>query len=540
MLKQSAVILLTLAALSGVGTSFAQAQPKDAPDAANKDVATLFRSYEPDDKSFQMLYPSDWKVVPGGAGGTVVTFLNEKTAKGGKATEMTSLLILPSRNTLEQLAQTMKEKAAARAGFTLIEDGAFTVGDWKTHRFVFDIKAGDATTRGIQFVMVKDGSAYVMTFYMPPEKFNKEAEDRTFKLCGQFTAGGKQPVVANAGKGTMFESKEFGFTLTYPPGWNKAGAEQKGMALALGRKASAGKVPQIIMVMADNLEPGEKVDLKETEQKLVESSKASVKEARVLEAAEIKLGGEPARRVVLGGMRLADEHEGRLMVVCCIQGGHVIAVLAGAPVEDLSALKGDVDKVVGSFKFGSGKADAETASLKRTTTGAEIKTAPPVAGPTAFDAPQLGMKLSYPAMWTARKSADPTIALILLSTPRPGARPSTIVLTTEAVPAGQRTSLKEQSDAALAAVKISLPDAKVIESADVKIGIEKARRMIIGGHALGTRAEMRSMFLMFQHGSDALTLNGQSTLEDFASLKEAFDGMVSSIELATPTPKRGQ
>ena len=90
-------------------------------------------------------------------------------------------------------------------------------------------------------------------------------------------------------------------------------------------------------------------------------------------------------------------------------------------------------------------------------------------------------------------------------------RPNTILLTTEAVPAANaHRILRTQGDIAVAGVKASLSDAKVIEAADVKVGTEKARRLVIDGHAAVGKAEMKSIYLLFQHGGDILTLSGQA------------------------------
>jgi len=213
--------------------------------------------------------------------------------------------------------------------------------------------------------------------------------------------------------------------------------------------------------------------------------------------------------------------------------------MAGGPVEDFAGVKKDVDEIIASFKF-QNAGDPKTATGEtpgKPAPAAETKAA---AGPTQFDSPALGVKFTYPATWTAHKSADPSIALMLLGTASPGKHTSTILLTTEAVPAATRANLKTQADIALAGVKASLNNAKVIESADLKIGTEKARKMVISGQASVGKTEMRSIYLLFQHGSDMLTLSGQSTADDFATLKETFDGMVSSMELAVPAPKRGQ
>jgi hypothetical protein len=541
MLKRSYAILMSLALVAS-HSSFAQPKPAQA----EKKDTPHFRQYIPEDKSFTMLYPADWKIVPGGKGPVAVSFVNPKINQPGQAAEFMNLMIIASKgDTLEQLAKAMKDQFAAKPGITPVEDAAFTVGNWKTHRFVYDVKApNNITSRAIQFIMVKDASAYVISFHMPPENYTKENQDRAFELCGTFKIGVDPGAVATTrqDKTETFDSKELGFSLTYPTTWGKQALDQKGVALALARRASAGKVPQILMVMADTLDPDDKSDLKEMETRLVASTNSSLKDGKVIEAVDSKLGGQPARRVILGGTRVSDDHQGRVILTFCIKGRATFALMAGGPIEDFEGVKSDVDKIIASFTFqktGDTKSVAAETPAKSTPTPQTETPATPAA-PTAFDSPALGVKFTYPATWTAHKSADPTIALMLLGKASPGKRPSTILLISEAVPPATRANLKTQADITLAGAKASLTNAKVIESADVKVGTEKARKMVLSGQASVTKAEMRSIYLLFQHGSDMLTLTGQSTAEDFAALTEAFDGMVSSMELAVPAPKRGQ
>jgi len=533
MLKRSKAIVLSLGFFAG-HPSFAQPKPADP---VKKDEIAHFREYQPEDKSFTLLYPSSWKVVSGQKPPNVAMFANPDSVKPGTVTESITLAIVSTQGAnFDRFCDAAKAQMAAKEGLTLIEDANFTVGTWKTHRFVFDVKSNGLTIRAIKFIMIKDQSAYVLTFYMSPEKYTKEAEDRAFQLCGTFKLGGDQPTTTTTDGPTAFESKEFGFRLSYPPTWTKQALDQQGLALAISRRASAGKVPQILMVMADTLDADEKVDLKEMETKLIESTKASLKDGKVIESADCKLGGEPARRVILGGTRVADDHQGRAILTFCIRGRSTFGLVAGSPIEDFDKVKADVDKIVASFAFAGGTdVKPPTQTQAKPPAATDTKTQ---AGPTLVDSPALGLKLTYPANWTARKSSDPTIPLMLLSTPtRPTARPNTIMLTTEPVTPGTRASLKEQSDGALAGLKASIPDAKVIESADVKVGNEKGRRMVVGGHT-AAKIEVRSIFLLFQHGSNALTLSGQAPAEEFATLKEAFDELASSIKLAVPAPKK--
>lgn len=543
--KKNRIVFIALLAMVAA-PSFA-AEPKPPAETVTKADPAHFREYVPEDRSYTMLYPADWKVVPG-KGPLAVSFVNPKTIGPGKAAEFVSLTIVSSKgNSLEQISAAMKEQLAAKPGVTPVEDGAFTVGAWKTHRFVYDVKSpNNVTTRAIQFVMVKDASVYVIALHIPPDKFDKAAEERAFELCGTFKlgadAGAGGAVSAKPDQGTAFESKEFGFSLVYPTTWTKQNLDQKGVALALARRASAGKVPQILMVMADTLDPDEKPDLKEMETKLIGSTQASLKDGKVIEAVDSQLGGEAARRVVLGGERVADQHQGRVILTFCLRGRSTIGLMAGGPVEDFEAVKADVEKIVGSFKF-AGAAGVEAAGKAADAKPApapEAKTATHAsAAPATFNSPATGVKLTYPGSWTAHQSSDPSIVLMLLSTPsRKGARASTILLTSEAVPAGTRANIRTQGDIAVAGAKASLSDAKVIEAADVKVGTEKGRRLVIEGHAAVGKAEMKSIYLLFQHGGDILTLSGQASAEDFDGLKEAFDGMVSSMELAVPALKK--
>ena len=174
MLKRHTSILIALALLTAPHSSFAQPKP---PEVIKTDP-THVREYEPEDKAFQILYPADWKVIPGQATGAAVSFVNESTIKPGQAQESMTLAIVATKGaTLEQFSQAIKQKGNAKAGFKAIEDGAYTIGDWKTHRFVFDTKSGDVTVRGIQFLLIKDAWAYVLTFYMPPDfSFDRRAD----------------------------------------------------------------------------------------------------------------------------------------------------------------------------------------------------------------------------------------------------------------------------------------------------------------------------------------------------------------------------
>lgn len=177
---------------------------------------------------------------------------------------------------------------------------------------------------------------------------------------------------------------------------------------------------------------------------------------------------------------------------------------------------------------------------------AKAPAAKPVAAQTLpsnavlYESAEHGLRLAYPSTWTARKTPDPGTLLFLLPEGERKAQPRTILVTVEAVEADAKPVLKDQVDAAVSALKaVALPDAKVIDAADVKVAGERGRRAVVGGHD-PDKGEVRAMFLLFQHANRTVTISGRAAAADFDSLKEAFDAIASSIELVTPGPKRAK
>jgi hypothetical protein len=736
------MFVATLAALAARSPAFAQ-NADELPEVLKGDGVTLYKTYQPPDKSFQILYDSTWKVIPGQGVGVAVRFVNEKDAKPGRATELVQLGIVPAKGrTLAQIAAGMKAALVAKPGHKIVEDDALTIkGDnvpeRNVHRFVYDSKNRDGTpVRGIEFVIVQDDFGYVITYLMPPEKY-KETSDAAIQWVAMFKVTGKpQAAAANAdakpadapapavpakepaaaitaapdgwikwespdkaislaypkgwetkdpgvpeavaafvdtdgsapgilagsltvlkvptggnvnftagsadfnawikamrgglsgtvpefkpldekigtvagipavcftyetrepdspkvrciqwivAKGnvayvlmyhvdpsrfdkflpteraitesftlagqakpaaavarppppkvalrpTLFESKEHAFKFTYPAGWGEVPLKAEGVVLALGKQASAGKQAQMLMALSDKIEPTEKLTLKEMEAKLLELARGGIKDVKVVEATDLKFGGEPARRLLISGVRVLDDHEIRCLLVFAIHGRETVGFLGSAPIEDAESFKADFDKTIESFAFtAAAPAAPQTTAAKP---GADAK---PAATPVAFASAEHGLRLAQPAGWTARKTPDPATLLLLFPDTMKGS-PRSIQLTADPFEAGQpKPTLKDQADGALAGLKaLAMPDAKILESADLKVGIEKARRIVIGGHNPKDKGEMRAVCVLFQHAGESVTLSGRSSLADFDALKEAVDAITASLELTNATKK---
>src|SRR2546423_7520651 len=116
-----------------------------------------------------------------------------------------------------------------------------------------------------------------------------------------------------------------------------------------------------------------------------------------------------------------------------------------------------------------------------------------------------------------------------------GARRRTLMISAEAIAQGDPFDPKGQVKSALAALKAStVPDANILESTDLRIGRETARRVLIGGHNPIAKVETRNLYVIFKNANQSITLSGQSTLQDFDALKEAVDAIIPSIELSVP------
>jgi hypothetical protein len=129
---------------------------------------------------------------------------------------------------------------------------------------------------------------------------------------------------------------------------------------------------------------------------------------------------------------------------------------------------------------------------------------------------------------------------MLVSTPaKPGARPSTITVATDSVPAsGPRPSPAQLADDAAKAFKATAADAKVTETTDPKVGGQRARQVVVAAHRNVGNLDVRVVILCFYGGDKAVTLTGEAPAADFDALKAAMDQIVSSATVKMGTPLR--
>jgi len=58
--------------------------------------------------------------------------------------------------------------------------------------------------------------------------------------------------------------------------------------------------------------------------------------------------------------------------------------------------------------------------------------------------------------------------------------------------------------------------------------------VLIAGNNPLAKVETRNLYVVFKNANQSITLSGQSTLQDFDSLKETVDAIIASIELSLP------
>lgn len=608
MLKTATGILVTLVTCAAhPAHAQAQAPVPPPPPPAKPAAATIeLERWTAPDNAFAVSYPKGWepKQLPdnaagGGAGGAAVAspvFTNTADAADAKpdtfwvaTAGLTTVNLPPPPSTpnrpsapnrptpprpdappapapvrnFRAWAKAVREGVAQKVtDFKLVSENQASLGGTVALRLIFDSKQdkGGDTVRMIQWICEKGDKAYVLTFMFDPKRMTKvipveQAVSRSFVFAPKDAAtdtGGHKV----ATEPTPYEDKARGFRLNYPPGWGKAGAQLPGVSLALGKSASAGKVAQLLMVMANPLEPNEQVTLKLMEGLLDKILPAAgLKDAKTAEATDIKLGGEPARRLLLTGTRQADEHAIRALGVVALHNRTAVILIGAAPVEDFDAFATDFDKVTESFAFldaspPAADAKAPTADAKPPAAPATppAKPATPAATPPAANAdpaatieiPEAALTLVAPAGWTPRKAPAPGIPLMLLSTPaKPGARVNTITVATDAPPASDpRPSPAQLADDAARALKSTIPDAKVIETTDPKVGGQRARQVVVAGHRDPGKTDVRLVILCFYGNDKAVTLTAESPAADFDTLKAAVDQVVASATLKPGSPLR--
>ena len=344
-----------------------------------------------------------------------------------------------------------------------------------------------------------------------------------------------------------WEAPNEAYTIAYPKGWEVKADESGATGAVFSNTAEATATGGRADTITVSTQPAT-TDEKTTPAKNFKAWAKTIKDAATSKVTEFKLVAEnqavvanaPALRLVYDGKE-QDGTVGRFMHWTFEKGGTQYVIFFRTEAKRFAKLVPIEQAVTRSFTIGPAPQPGaevakpvvpEPAVEKPATTDAK-----PALAANAFESTDIGVKLTFPEAWSQRKVPSASILLMLLpSQAKGGSRPATILLTTDATAAGgQPPSFKAQTDAAVATLKASaVPDAKVIESAEIKIGKQPAMRVLIGGRNTVNKADMRHLYLFVPHGQHSLTLSAQSTAEEYKAVREAFDAIVNNMELTKP------
>jgi hypothetical protein len=138
------------------------------------------------------------------------------------------------------------------------------------------------------------------------------------------------------------------------------------------------------------------------------------------------------------------------------------------------------------------------------------------------------------------KAPAPGMPLMLMANPtKPGGRASTITVGLERVDAGAgaKAPPAQLADETVKAFKAAIAsDANVLESADLKLGTARARRVVLAGHRNLGNLEIRQILLCFYSsgGDQVVTVTGESPAAEFDAMKAAMEQVAGSITLKAP------
>ena len=176
-------------------------------------------------------------------------------------------------------------------------------------------------------------------------------------------------VAASAIDRTKFESPDHKFALTYNNRWGVVADPPAPRvmllmpAVALKQRRLPADVPQLFVTVESG---GRKRSLDQLEDKALNDFQAVAPDARVVSSDEVKLGGEPARRVVLEGRGRLGGPQHKSVTVFCVHGDSTYSVGCLGLSDGFDTNARDLDAVVASFRFTRGREPGESNNGSKT------------------------------------------------------------------------------------------------------------------------------------------------------------------------------
>ena len=362
-----------LAAIAWAAVLSLQVASTAAPASADKASATpkapapANSTFSPGDGAYRLSIPAGWSRSTVPSRGAEITLLrNSPKSTFPSLIGAAHAPAAPGEpRDFKGLTEGTKRDFASRLkGLTVESDEDFKLAGEPAKRIVLAGKnAGDGRPLKMALVMTYHGPGrFVFTALAPADEFDAVGADFD-KLLKSFTFGpggqGAAPPGAPAkdqtpADRTRFTSPDRSFTLTYNNRWGvvKDPPEPRVMllmpAVALQQRRVPTDVPELFVTVE---KVGRRPTLDQLEDKALNEFQAVAPDAHVVSSDEAKLGGEPARRVVIEGRGRLGGPQRKSVTVLCNHGDSTYAVGCVGLSDAFDANVQDFDAVLASFRF---------------------------------------------------------------------------------------------------------------------------------------------------------------------------------------------
>jgi hypothetical protein len=318
---------------------------------------------------------------------------------------------------------------------------------------------------------------------------------------------------------STFAPADGAYQLTVPSGWTRSKVASPGAEITLLKNSPDSAFPSLMAASHAAMRPGERGDLKGSVDYAKRAFASRLKDLSVESDEDIKLAGEPAKRLVLAGKRPEDGRPLMMALVQAYHGADSFVFTALSPSDQFGAVSAEFDTFLKSFSFGpAGKSVATPAA-----------SAP---DRTKFESPDHKFALTYNNRWGV--VADPPAPRVMLLMPAVALKqqrlPADVPELFVTVESGRRKpTLDQLEDKALNDFQAVAPDARVVSSDKVTLGGEPARRVVLEGRGRLGGPQNKSVTVFCLHGDSTYSVGCVGLSDGFDTNAHDLDAVVASF-----------
>jgi hypothetical protein len=320
---------------------------------------------------------------------------------------------------------------------------------------------------------------------------------------------------------STFSPADGAYKLTFPSGWTRSKVASPGAEITLIKNAPDSTFPSLMAANHAALHRGERSDFKGLADYAKRAFASRLKDLSVESDEDIKLAGEPAKRLVLVGKRPEDDRPLKMALVQAYHGRDTFVFTALGPSDEFGAVSADFDTFLKSFSFGpAGKSAAATPAAS-------------APGRTKFENPDHKFTLTYNNRWGA--VADPPAPRVMLLMPAVALKQQRLptdvpelFVTVES--GGRKPTLDQLQDKALNDFQAVAPDGRVVASDEVTLGGEPARRIVLEGRGRLGGPQHKSVTVFCVHDDSTYSVGCVGLSDGFDTNAHDLDAVVASFQ----------